>query len=146
MEAFAAASAGFLLAVLWFDLMFDAQAPQRTDSAVESIATYYARVTRAARPMNRLISVAMLGLLASIIAELLDDSVPPWASWSSIALAVLPIGLAGTKTVPAAVRLGQRVDPPDVRMRVANEILRQHVFCLACIGTLLVVQLVSAAR
>src|SRR3954471_19021238 len=115
MQAFATAAAGFLLAVLWFDLMFDVQAPQRTPEAVESIATYYARVTRAARPMNRLVALAMLGLLASLIAEVAGDSVPTGVAIASLVLALVPIGLAGARTVPAAVRLGQRVDPPDRR-------------------------------
>ena len=144
-QAFATSAAGFLLAVLWFDLMFDVQARRRTEEAVESIATYYARVTRAARPMNRLVMVAMLGLLAAIVAELVGDSVPAWTAWASLALAVPPIGLAGARTVPTAVRLGQRVDPPAVREQRANEILRQHLFCLACIASVVVVQLVSVA-
>ncbi len=41
------AGAGFLLAVLWFDLMFDVQARGATvgSDAVVSISTYYRRVT-----------------------------------------------------------------------------------------------------
>ncbi len=53
------AGAGFLLAVLWFDLMFDVQTLGRGEGqvpaeALSSIAAYYGRVTTAARPMNRL--------------------------------------------------------------------------------------------
>jgi hypothetical protein len=140
----ATAAAGFLLAVLWFDLMFDVQARRRTDEAVESIATYYARVTRAARPMNRLVALVMLALLASLVAEVTGDDVPAWAAWTSLVLAIVPIGLAGTTTVPAAVRLGQRTDPPDVRQRAALHILRQHVVCAVFIAAVLGVQLTSA--
>jgi hypothetical protein len=143
MQAYATAAAGFLLAVLWFDLMFDVQARQRSADAVESISTYYARVTRAAHPMNRLVALVMLALLASLIAEIVGDDVSAPAAWSSLVLAVVPIGLAGTTTVPAAVRLGQRVDPPEVRQRAALHVLRQHVLCFVCIATLVVVQLVS---
>jgi hypothetical protein len=142
-QAFATAAAGFLLAVLWFDLMFDVQARSGTPEAVESIATYYARVTRAAHPMNRLVALAMLGLLVAVVVELVGDSVPRWSAWASLVVAVPPIGLAGARTVPAAVRLGQRVDPPEVRARAARAILGQHVFCFACIATLVAVQLVS---
>lgn len=145
MQAFATAAAGFLLAVLWFDLMFDVQVRHGSDEAVESIATYYARVTRAAHPMNRLVMVAMLGLLAAIVAEIVGDSVPASAAWASLALATAPIALAGTTTVPAAVRLGQRIDPPDLRRRAAHHILRQHVVCFTLIAAVLVVQLVSIA-
>lgn len=143
MAAFVTASAGFLLAVLWFDLMFDVQARRGTDEAVESISTYYARVTRSAAPMNRLVALAMLGLLSSLIVEIARGSVSSWAAWLSLTLALPPIVLAGARTVPAAVRLGQRTDPIDVRKRAAIQVLRQHVFCFACIGTLLVVQLAS---
>ncbi|HVM55211.1 MAG TPA: hypothetical protein VM262_18645, partial [Acidimicrobiales bacterium] len=43
----------------------------------------------------------------------------------------------------AAVRLGGRVDPPTERVAAAERILRQHVFCFACIAAVLVVQLAS---
>src|SRR5262249_18886028 len=55
-----AACGGFLLAVLWMDLMFDLQmlgaAPE---AAVASIAAYYRRVTTDARPMNQPIGLAL---------------------------------------------------------------------------------------
>ena len=146
MRAAATAAAGFLLAVLWFDLMFDVQARRRTDDAVESIATYYARVTRAARPMNRLVALVMLALLASLVAEVMGDDVPAWAAWTSLALAIVPIGLAGTTTVPAAVRLGQRTDPPEQRQLAALHILRQHLVCFVFIAAVLGVQLGSGGR
>ena len=51
------AGAGFLLAVLWFDLMHDVQvlrlpAGEDPSAALTSIARYYRRVTTDARPMN----------------------------------------------------------------------------------------------
>ena len=62
MNAFVAAGAGFLLAVLWFDLMFDVQVLRgQPDAAVASISAYYRRVTTDARPMNVLIGAAMAG-------------------------------------------------------------------------------------
>lgn len=139
------ASAGFLLAVLWFDLMFDVQVRGgATDEAVESISTYYARVTTGARPMNRLVMLAMLGLLVSLVGELVGDTVPTLVALVSLGLAVVPIGLAGARTVPTAVRLGARTDPMDVRRVAAVHVLRQHVLCLVCIAALLLVQLTLA--
>ena len=80
MVAVACAGAGFLLAVLWFDLMFDVQALRRGDgelpeAALASIAGYYARVTTAARPMNRLIAAVMLVTLAALVAQVVGDEV-----------------------------------------------------------------------
>ena len=61
MSAFITAGAGFLLAVLWFDLMFDVQVRGSRgtvpEDALASIAAYYARVTTAARAMSRLIDL-----------------------------------------------------------------------------------------
>ena len=54
MIAFVTGGAGFLLAVLWFDLMFDVQVlrnPARR-GALDSVSAYYRRVTTSARPMN----------------------------------------------------------------------------------------------
>jgi hypothetical protein len=75
MHTFAAAGAGFLLAVLWFDLMFDVQTCKHEASVLPpdvlaSISGYYRRVTTEAYPMNRLVAVVMLLTLAAICAEI----------------------------------------------------------------------------
>ena len=144
MNAFVAAGAGFLLAVLWFDLMFDVQARGAggpSDAAVASIAAYYARVTTAARPMNRLIALTMLATLAAIIVQLAKGDAPAWVGWTSLGLTAGAIGLAGAHTVPAAVRLGTRRDPLDAQRRLARSILRDHLVCLTAIALVLAVQL-----
>jgi hypothetical protein len=119
-SAFVTAGAGFLLAVLWFDLMFDVQTiahrgPELPEAALASIAGYYSRVTTAARPMNRLIALVMLATLAAIVVELASGQQPDWVPWVSLALAVPPIALAGAHTVPSAVRLGSRRPPERAR-------------------------------
>ena len=150
MNAFVAAGAGFLLAVLWFDLMFDVQVWRHRDPAhdvpepaLASIAAYYARVTTAARPMNRLVATAMVLTLVAVVVEIAGDDVAAWAAWTSLALLVAAIGIAGGHTVPSAVRLGERRDPPAEQSRLARGILRDHLGCLALIATLLVVQLAA---
>ena len=119
MTAFVTAGAGFLLAVLWFDLMFDVQVLRRPRSrtpaeALESISAYYRRVTTAARPMNLLIGAVMAGMLGAIVAQIATDDVADWAGWASLALGGSAIALAATHTYPAAVRLGRRADPVQV--------------------------------
>jgi len=148
MNAFVAAGAGFLLAVLWFDLMFDVQAAgsegeQLPEAVLASIAAYYARVTTAARPMNRLVALVMAATLAAIVVQIANGSGPAWLGWVSLALALAAIGLAGVRTVPAAVRLGTRADPPGLQSRLAREVLAQHVFCFTAIAAVIVVQLVA---
>jgi len=142
------AGAGFLLAVLWFDLMFDVQVIGRgpgelPEAVLTSIARYYARVTTAARPMNRLIAAVMLATLAAIAVQIANGSGPAWLGWVSLVLALAAIVLAGLRTVPSAVRLGTRSDPPAVQSRLAQVVLSQHLFCFAAIASVIVLQLAA---
>jgi hypothetical protein len=146
-NAFVSAGAGFLLAVLWFDLMFDVQVLRRGGEALPepvlaSIAGYYARVTTAARPMNRLVAAVMLATLAAIVVELARGGAHLWARWTSLALALAAISLAAAHTVPAAVRLGSRRDAPARQCALARSICRDHLFCAGAIAAVLVIQLV----
>ena len=149
MTAFVTAGAGFLLAVLWFDLMFDVQAarhraPELPGSVLASIAGYYGRVTTAARPMNRLIAAVMVGTIAAVIVQLAQGDAPRWAAAVSLALTVAPITLAAVHTVPSAVRLGARSDTIVRQSRLARSILRDHLLCIAAIAVVLVLQLALA--
>jgi hypothetical protein len=146
MTAFVSAGAGFLLAVLWFDLMFDVQVlgvddRELPEACLASIAAYYARVTTAARPMNRLIATVMLATIAAIVVEIARASVPAGVAWVSLALAVAAIGLAGARTVPSAVRLGTRRDAIAVQSELARSVLREHLLCFASIAALIALQL-----
>jgi hypothetical protein len=148
-NALAAAGGGFLLAVLWFDLMFDVQTlahrePQLPEEVLASIASYYRRVTTAARPMNRLIALAMLATIVALVLEIVDHHGPLWVRWASLAIAIPPIGLAAMRTVPSAVRLGTRCDSAQQQSQIARSICRQHIFCATAIAALLVLQLTLA--
>ena len=67
------ACAGFLLAVLWMDLMFDSQVRLRgadpDESVIASIAAYYRRATTTSQPMGSLIAVVMVVLLVCLAIE-----------------------------------------------------------------------------
>jgi len=145
-NAFVTAGAGFLLAVLWFDLMFDVQVLRHRGrdlpaDVLESISRYYRRVTTDARPMNLLIGAVMAATLAAIAAQIAGGDTPDWAAWTSQALAGSAIGLAALHTFPAAVRLGAGSARPEAQSRLARSICRDHLACLAAIGALLAVQL-----
>jgi hypothetical protein len=146
MTAFVSAGGGFLLAVLWFDLMFDVQAlgregAQPGEQQLASIAAYYARVTTAARSMSRLIAAVMLATIAAIVVELSGSGVPEAVAWVSLLFGAMPIVLVGARTVPAAVRLGTRVDSIERQRSLARSILREHVFCFGSIAALIALQL-----
>jgi hypothetical protein len=148
-SAFVSAGAGFLLAVLWFDLMFDVQVlgHERAvlpEQALASMAAYYGRVTTAARPMNRLVAAVMLATLAGIAVEIIHGVGNEWAAWSSLALALPAVTLAAVHTVPSAVRLGARADKTERQSALARSICRDHLLCAGAIAGVLVLQLAFA--
>jgi len=147
-HAAAAAGLGFLLSVLWFDLMFDVQArhPRTGDLPADvrdSIAAYYRRVTTAARPMNRLIALAMLVTLGALVGEIVTGDVAAGFAWASLALAASAIGLAAARTVRNAVRLGTQDDDVATQTALARRILADHLACLAAIAIALGLQIVA---
>ena len=148
-RAIACSGAGFLLAVLWFDLMFDVQARGHPEAEVPrdvraSIAAYYARVTTAARPMNRIVALAMVITVGALGAELVRNDLPVWRSTLSLVLTLVAVGLAARRTVPNAVRLGRQTDDPAQQSRLAHMIGRDHVICFGAIVVVLLLQLPPA--
>jgi hypothetical protein len=149
--ALVTAGGGFLLAVLWFDLMFDVQVLRHRDSEVPqpvlaSIAAYYRRVTVEARPMSRLVALVMVGTIAATGAEISRGDMSKVSAWASFVLALSAVGLAMLHTFPSAVRLATGKDEPgEAQSRLARSICRDHLLCLAAIGLLLAIQLRAAA-
>ena len=147
MELLITAAAGFLIAVLWFDLMFDVQVlrhrrePQVPEAVLASIAAYYRRVTTTASPMGRLVAMAMLALFVGLIAQAVRADAGWWVSATSFPAAFLAVGLAMGRVFGRARRLGSRTDPPDVQSDLARSICRDHLVCLASMSLLLMVQL-----
>jgi len=149
MHAAVAAATGFLIAVLWFDLMFDVQVwPHRRADTVpqpvlDSIARYYRRVTTDASPMGRLIALVMAALLVLLVWRAAIGANATWVTVVSLAAAGAAIVLALGRVVPAAVRLGAQLDSHDDQSVLARSILRDHLAFLALMVTVLVVQLVA---
>ena len=143
MTVLVAAGGGFLLAVLWFDLMFDMQARRLDepdgDARLASIADYYRRVTIEAYPANRLVAAVMLLTIAGSVARLWR--VPSWRAFVALLLVVAPVALARARVVPNAMRLGRRDDPLPTQRQLARTILWDHVACFAAIAAFLAVQL-----
>ncbi len=144
------AATGFLIAVLWFDLMFDVQmlphrgAGDAPESVLDSISAYYRRVTTTATPMGRLVALVMLVLIGGLVVQAVREDAPVWVSLVSFAGASLGIGLAGVRVFGRARRLGAATDSVAVKSGLARSILRDHVVCLAGMVTVLVVQLAAA--
>ena len=125
------AATGFLVAVLWFDLMFDVQvwrhrrSPQVPEDTLASIAAYYRRVTTTASPMGRLVGLTMVVLLVALVVQAIWGDEPLWVSIVSIPAALLGIGLAAARIFRQAQRLGARDGPAGSPERAGAQYLRR---------------------
>ena len=148
-----AACGGFLLAILWMDLMFDVQVLRHRQRGVElpesvlaSIAAYYRRVTTDAWPMGRLIGAVMLTGVVTLVVQIALGHRPRWLAPASLLLCGGPILLALVRVYPNAVRLAARSDAAARQSALARSICRDHLLCLAGIAGFLALQLWAAAR
>ncbi|OBA90251.1 hypothetical protein A5662_02100 [Mycobacteriaceae bacterium 1482268.1] len=142
------ACSGFLLAVLWMDLIFDSQVravPRGPlpEPVLASISAYYRRATTTSRPMSRLIAAVMSILVAALVYQATCGRDPLWLTGVTAALAGAAILTAGLVTVPNAVRLGGRADGPAERSRLGRSIYRDHLLCLAAMAAFLVLRLAA---
>jgi len=154
MNLFLAAGAGFLIAVLWMDLMFDVLALRRggeelPEEALAQIACYYRRVTTTASPMNNLIGLVMTGMVGTLVLQIVrrgaPESGPLWLAVASLGLCGVPIALALLRIFPDAVRLGSRKDSPAEQSRLARGICLAHLACLAAMVAFLVLRFSAPA-
>jgi hypothetical protein len=142
------ACSGFLLAVLWMDLIFDTQVRATREGEVPaqvlaSIEGYYHRATTTSRPMSRLIAAVMVILLAALIFRVVRGHDPLWLSVASMLLAGVPVLLALTRTVPNAVRLGRSSGGAAEQSQLARSVYRDHVLCFVCVSAFVVLRLVG---
>lgn len=150
MGLIAAACAGFLIAVLWMDLMFDSQVlrhrggAELPESVLESISAYYRRATTTSRPMSYLIALVMAILVSTLGFAWIDEPSRVWPLAAASVLAAGPIMLATLRTVHNAVRFGARSGDIADQSRLARSICLDHLICLACLLGFLAVWLTLA--
>ena len=141
---------GFLLAVLWFDLMFDVQmlGPHPSVAALGSVAAYYRRVTTAAEPMHYLVGTVMVVTLWLSVLDVARSSDRRGLRAVALVLAAVPITLALVRVVPNAVALGRETVDDVAQFALARGILRDHLFCFVSIFGFISVRLrlASGAR
>jgi hypothetical protein len=138
--------AGFLLAVLWMDLIFDVQVAPHPEGdlpreVLDSIATYYRRVTTDAAPMGHLVGVVMLATVGGSLTQLARGRSALWLRILPVLAAGLPIVLAQTVVFPNAVELGQLTGTAATQTALARSIYHAHLACLASILLFLATQL-----
>jgi hypothetical protein len=152
-NALLAAGGGFLLAVLWMDLLFDVQVLRHgrregvlPEEVLASIAGYYRHVTTRSRPMSHLVGTVMAITVGGAALELARGAEPRAQGFAALLLAAGPVALAALRVVPNAVRLGARSDPAERQSALARQICRDHLVCLAGIAAFVGLQLFAAAR
>jgi hypothetical protein len=148
MHACAAAGTGFLIAVLWFDLMFDVQTRKHGGDTLPaevlaSISAYYRRVTTDSRPMNRLVVLVMAVTLLAMAADIVHNAGHRWIELISLAAAASGIGLAIRRTFRNATRLGRATVSPEKQTALARAIYRDHIYCLTAMTVSLGLQLIA---
>jgi hypothetical protein len=146
MHLFVATCSAFLLAVLWFDLMFDVQVRKHRGTplpaeVLASISAYYRRATIEAYPMNRLVALVMILNLAAIVAEILEGGRPWWVGWGSLVLVGFGTPRTLRRTFPNAQRLGRATDSAEVQSDLARAIYHDHLLALARMSVVLALQL-----
>jgi len=144
------ACGGFLLAVLWMDLIFDVQVLRHRDRSaplpepvLASIAAYYRRATTASRPLGHLVGAVMATAVVALAAQLALGHGPRWVAAASLLLCGGPVLLGVVRVYPNAVRLGERVDDADGQSALARSICRDHLVCLAGIAAFLALRLAA---
>ena len=145
-----AACGGFLVAVVWMDLIFDVQVLRHARASgplpepmLASIAGYYRRATTDSRPMSRLITAAMAVAVLGSLYRLFAAEGALALRVLSLGLCLVPAAFALVRVVPNAVRLGQRHDDLATQSALAHSICRDHLLCLALIGAFTLLQVVA---
>ena len=140
---------GFMLAILYIDLMFDVMAvPHRRSRAtlpkdvLDPITSYYGRVTQ--NPY--VLMFVMLATTISVVLQIVYGLTPRWAAYTSLAAIGLAMVVGVVKIIPAARRLASGKDPAEVQTRLVQSVLTAHVLLLICILVLAAIQLVAAGR
>lgn len=138
---------GFMLAVLYIDLMFDVSAfPHRRAGTtlpaevLDPITHYYGRITR--NPY--VLMFVMLTATACLVAEILYGPVTRSAAYASLALMAVAM-LTGTfKVIPTAQRLAAGRDAADTQTALVHSMLPFHLLLLVCILSLAAIQFGAA--
>jgi hypothetical protein len=102
-RAVALTATGFLIGVLWMDLMFDVQiwsAPP-VEPTVASIGAYYRRVTMDAAPMGHLVGTAMLLALGATVYRVVHEPARRRRMLAALGLCGVPFTLAALRVLPA---------------------------------------------
>ncbi len=140
---------GFMIAVLYMDLVFDISAlPHRRDKGplppeiLDPITIYYRYITR--NPY--LLMFVMLTTLVSIIVQIVYATVPRWTGYTAL-FCILFAMVGGTaKVIPTAQRLATGKDTVEERSRMIHSMFPFHILLLISILALAAVEFSSTFK
>jgi hypothetical protein len=139
---------GFMMAVLYIDLMFDVSAVSYRKSnaplppaVLDPITHYYGRITQ--NPY--VLMFVMLTTTLCLGAQIYYGLAPRWAGWASLALMGLSMMTGTLKVIPTAQRLGSGDDSAEARTRMVHGLLPAHLVLLVNILLLAGIQFMVAA-
>jgi len=141
------AGIGFLLAVLWIDLVFDAMVMPYHDKneplpekVLGTMSSFYHHIAFNPIPLF----VVMLIMLGILILQLVQHSIPVLLGWLSLVLFLIPTGYAALQIIPVANRLGSRKDTHAKQSELARSLFTMHLFSFILVLLLGAVQLYAA--
>src|SRR5215510_11066096 len=140
------ACVGYLIAVLWIDLIFDSLVLPHHDKetlpeeVLATMSSFFKRLTH--KP--RLIFLVMVTMFVIVILQIVQGIVPAWVGWTSLVLVVAPTGYASARVMPAARRLGSRKDGVQKQSDLARSLFSMHTLSFILMTLLFVLQLYAA--
>jgi hypothetical protein len=146
------AGGGFLLAVLWFDLMFDVQVWPHwgtgalPEDVLASISTYYQRVTIDAAPMNLLVGAIMFMTIGAVLWNLFSGTHSLWVRVTTLILLSVPVAAAQLVIFPNAQLLAARAGDLATQTDLANGIFASHVACFVAITLMIGLQFLLPSK
>jgi len=138
---------GYLLAVLWIDLIFDSLVlphhgkESLPEEVLATMASFFKRLTH--KP--RLIFMIMISMFTIVILQIGQGTVPAWVGWASLVLVTVPRGYANARVMPTARRLRARTDQPEKQSELARSLFAMHTFSFILMTLLGLIQLYAAS-
>jgi hypothetical protein len=116
------------------------------EAAVPAIVSYYGNATIGAYPLNRLIALVMIATAGGALYQLLRGRIPRSLAGAAAAFSSIAVGLALTRIVPNAMRLGSGGGSLTEHAALARSICYDHLLCLALMVGFIAVEVASTRR
>jgi hypothetical protein len=142
---------GFLLSVLWMDLLFDSQVvgesgPTLSDQSLSSIRHYYQRIQTDKSPLLILIAGVMLVTILTAVYDLVRAVKRRGWQMAALFSSSAPIVFAQLVIIPQAALLGSGQESLKIQSELARSIFLEHLVCIASITVFLAIQFRLAQR